>query len=112
MKQLKDTGGSTTFTGAASDFSETIRLGQIGYFQFTALGDASTGTLTLQQYVGGDWRTFAPGGTAQTFTNTTLSGATATHTETYIVGGCDLRFGLATAGSLQIFVQGDNYKLV
>jgi hypothetical protein len=112
MKQLKDTGGGIVLAGATSDVSETIRLGPIGYFQFTALGDASTGTLTLQQYVDGGWRTFAPGGTAQTFTNTTLSGATATHTETYIVGGCDLRFALTTAGSLQLYYQGDFAKTV
>jgi hypothetical protein len=109
MKQLKDTGGGVAFT--TGDVSQTITLGPVGYLQITILGDASTGTLTMQQYVDGAWRTFAPGGTAQTFTNATLSGATATHTETYIVGGCDIRFSLATAGSLQIYYQGSNAKV-
>jgi hypothetical protein len=104
-KITRSTGAETLIL---STVSQVIDVGDIGEVQVTIVGDASTGTLTMQRRFGkhDTFRTFAPQGVAQTFTNTTLSGATAEHQETYIVGGCQLRFSLATAGTLTIYVDG------
>jgi hypothetical protein len=104
MQKLLDSAGGAAV--AAGETSQIIHLGSVDYFQVTIVGDISTGTLTLQQRLDSTWYTFAPGGSSQTFTNTTLGSATATHTETYIVGECDMRFSLADAGTIAIYVGG------
>jgi hypothetical protein len=106
MPKLTDsTGGATLTTG---ETSQIFTLTDIDYVQVTIVGDISTGTLTLQQRLDttDTWNTFNYNGVAQTWTNTVLSSATAKDNATYIVGGCQLRFSLATAGTLTIYVTG------
>jgi hypothetical protein len=106
MHKLLDSAGGAAVT--AGETSQIIRVGPTGYFQVAIVGDMAGGTLTLQQRLeaGGTWYTFTYDGVAQTWTNTVLSSATATDRKTYIVGECDLRFNLATAGTPTIYVGG------
>ncbi len=103
---INSTGGATLTVGTVS---QIVQCTKIDYVSVTIIGDASTGTLSIQQRLTptGTWYAYAPNGSAEAFTNTTLSSATATHNEVYLVGGCELRFSLATAGALTIHVSGD-----
>lgn len=107
MPKLLDSTGAATLT--AGETSQIVQLGDVDYVQFTIVGDMSTGTLTLQQRMDSSdtWDTFNYAGAPQTFDNTVLNGATEKDTYTYIVGGCELRFSLATAGTVTIYVTGN-----
>jgi hypothetical protein len=102
---LDSSGGATLTTG---EVTQIVQCSDIAPVSVTIIGDISTGTLTMQQRMGktGTWCTYSPGGSDQTFTNTTLGAATDTHNEVYDVGGCELRWSLATAGTLVIHVTG------
>jgi hypothetical protein len=106
MSKVFRSTGEATLT--ADTTSQIISLGDIDYVQVTIVGDMSTGTLTLQQRLdtADTWTAFNYGGTAQDWDNTVLSSATAKDNYTYIIGGCDLRFSLATAGTVTIYVTG------
>ncbi len=107
MSALLDSNGGATLT--TGEVTQIVQCTDIGPVSVTIIGDISTGTLTMQQrqVQGGTWCTYSPGGVDQTFTNTTLAAATDTHNEIYDVGGCELRWSLATAGTLVIHVTGD-----
>jgi hypothetical protein len=107
MSLIKRTTDAATLT--AGTYSQVVSLSKIDKVAVTLIGDASTGTLHIQQRFGknGTWRAYSPRGVAQTFTNATLSGATAVHEEVYEVGACELRFYLETAGTLTVYCSGD-----
>jgi hypothetical protein len=108
MSLIKRSTGAETLT--TDTISQVIGLAAIGEVEVNIVGDAGAGTLTMQRRMGknDDWRTYAPGGTAQAFTTATLNAASDEHSETYILGGCEIRFSLATAGTLTIYVTGDH----
>jgi hypothetical protein len=106
MPALLDSAGGATLT--TGEVTQIVVCSDVAPLTVTIIGDISTGTLTMQQRMqkGGTWCTYSPGGVDQTFTNTTLGAATDTHNEVYDVGGCELRWSLATAGTLVVHVSG------
>lgn len=106
MPALTRSTGEATLT--AGTVSQIVQCTNIDKVAVTIVGDADTGTLTIKQRLtpGGTWYVYSPGGVDQTFDTDTLDDAAATHNEVYEVGGCDLRFDLATGGELTVYVTG------
>jgi uncharacterized protein YbjT (DUF2867 family) len=117
MPALTDSNGGATLT--TGEVSQIVQCSDIAGVSVTIIGDISTGVLTMQQRMqkGGTWCTYSPGGVDQTWGTSqtyagTLAAATDTHNEVYDVGGCELRFSLATAGTLVIHVTGKGVSIM
>jgi hypothetical protein len=111
MPALLDSAGGATLT--TGEVTQIVVCSDVAPLTVTIIGDISTGVLTMQQRMGkaGTWCTYSPGGVDQTWGTSqtyagTLAAPTDTHNEVYDVGGCELRWSLATAGTLVVHVTG------